>query len=61
MRACVECGEEIGAKRLAYLPGAVRCVSCQEAQDVQIPVVSPDVLVVDSGSTPWPESSHRRD
>ena len=26
---CIECGEPIGEERLAALPSAVRCVSCQ--------------------------------
>lgn len=28
---CVDCGQDIGAERLAAVPGAVRCVSCQAA------------------------------
>jgi len=30
---CMECEEEISAKRLAALPSAVRCIRCQEAND----------------------------
>lgn len=26
---CVDCGQDIGSERLAAVPGAVRCVSCQ--------------------------------
>ena len=28
---CQDCGEPIGAERIAALPGATRCVSCQAA------------------------------
>ena len=28
---CRDCGEPIGAERIAALPGATRCVSCQAA------------------------------
>ena len=28
---CHDCGERIGAERLAALPSAVRCVGCQAA------------------------------
>jgi len=28
---CEDCGKEIGAERLAALPSATRCVSCQAA------------------------------
>ena len=31
--ACLECGEPISAKRLAALPWAARCLSCQEVAD----------------------------
>ena len=30
---CVDCGSEIGEERLAVLPSAVRCVSCQAARE----------------------------
>jgi DnaK suppressor protein len=30
---CLDCGEEISAKRLRALPWAVRCVHCQEQED----------------------------
>ncbi len=30
---CAECGEEIAAERLAAVPFALRCESCQEKQD----------------------------
>jgi phage/conjugal plasmid C-4 type zinc finger TraR family protein len=26
---CLDCGREIGAERLAALPGATRCIRCQ--------------------------------
>lgn len=29
LRLCLGCGEPIQARRLAALPGAVRCVACQ--------------------------------
>lgn len=29
-RCCEDCGEPIGALRLAAVPGARRCVSCQQ-------------------------------
>jgi DnaK suppressor protein len=31
--ACIECESEIGAKRLAALPWASRCIRCQEVTD----------------------------
>lgn len=30
-RYCVDCGELIPQERLKAIPGAIRCVSCQEA------------------------------
>lgn len=30
---CCDCGEEIPAKRLETVPGAIRCRSCQEEVD----------------------------
>lgn len=33
MSSCVECGAPIPEKRLAALPKATRCVSCQEQRD----------------------------
>jgi len=31
--ACVECESQIGAKRLAALPWALRCIQCENAAD----------------------------
>ncbi|MDQ6721947.1 MAG: TraR/DksA C4-type zinc finger protein [Candidatus Dormibacteraeota bacterium] len=30
---CEDCGEEISAERLSFLPEATRCVSCQARQE----------------------------
>ena len=31
---CYECGEEISAKRLKAVPFAIRCLSCEEEQEI---------------------------
>ena len=33
---CVECGEEIPARRRAALPGVTTCVACQSGRDAQV-------------------------
>lgn len=33
--ACVDCGEAVGAERLAAYPTAVRCIGCQTQHDKQ--------------------------
>jgi phage/conjugal plasmid C-4 type zinc finger TraR family protein len=35
---CVECGEEIPAKRRLAMPGARTCVACQSGRDARAPV-----------------------
>jgi Prokaryotic dksA/traR C4-type zinc finger len=37
MRLCEDCGQEIPKKRLKALPGAVRCVVCEEARHLAPP------------------------
>ena len=37
MRRCEDCGEEIPKKRLKALPGAFRCVVCEEARRLPPP------------------------
>jgi phage/conjugal plasmid C-4 type zinc finger TraR family protein len=34
---CVECGEEIPAKRRLAMPGARTCVACQSGRDARTP------------------------
>lgn len=34
-RYCEDCGEEIPPERIKAIPGARRCVQCQEVYDVQ--------------------------
>src|ERR1700722_12193335 len=31
---CIECDNEIGLRRLDFIPGAVLCVCCQEAREM---------------------------
>lgn len=31
---CHDCGEDIEPKRLAALPSALRCISCQDAHEI---------------------------
>lgn len=33
---CIECGEEIPARRRAALPGATTCITCQAARDRRV-------------------------
>lgn len=61
MVICAECGEEISAQRLAAVPHARLCVQCQ-AQEVTLPIVSPNVMAYSSDGNPWPDSvGGRRD
>lgn len=32
---CIDCGEDIGAERMARLPGALKCVGCAEIDEAR--------------------------
>lgn len=36
---CIDCGQPISEKRLELYPNALCCVTCQEAREVQSPIV----------------------
>jgi DnaK suppressor protein len=46
--ACLDCEEEINLKRLAAVPWAVRCISCQERADREGAVDDDGELLVEA-------------
>ena len=36
LKYCVECGDEIPAKRREAIPGVKKCVPCQSGEDVSV-------------------------